>query len=269
MNPLVSVIVPTYNSEQFLEKCLASIRAQTHAHLELIVVDEQSNDHTMAIAQRYAHAIYSGGPERSIKRNIGIEKAQGDFVYVVDSDMELHPRVVEECVKIMADSLVGSVVTPEISQGEGFWAMCVAFDRAFRLQEKEPGIAEAARFFRRADIRAAGGYDPTIVGAEDWDLHNRMKRFGRCGKGQSPIYHHEGRVSLYKRVRKKYYYSRAFREYIRRYPRMATQQFSPFKLAYVKGYRDFLKHPILGMGVMILKNAEAFAGFVGLIFQHS
>ncbi len=266
MSLLVTVVVPTCNSARFLERCLASIKNQTYSHIELIVVDEYSVDATLAIAKRYASAIYSGGPERSIKRNIGIEQAKGELVFIIDSDMVLSSLAVAEGVAAMKDESVGGVVMPEISQGEGFWARCITLDRALRFCGNTPTIGEAARCFRKAEVKKIGGYDPEIVGAEDWDLHNRMVRFGHFVKIKAPIYHQEGRVSLYKRIKKKYYYSRSFRIYLKRYPRIAALQFSPFKWAYIRGFCRVFRHPALGIGLIILKGGEAVAGFAGLVF---
>ncbi len=268
MSLFVTVIVPTCNSSLFLERCLASIKQQNYSHVELIVVDENSTDATLAIAHRYASAVYSGGPERSVKRNIGITQAKGELVLIIDSDMELSPSVVTSCVEAMHNASISGVVIPEISKGEGFWAHCVMLDRALRFFGDGPTIGEAARCFRRVQVSAMGGYDPGIVGAEDWDLHNRMvARFGTALKIQSPIYHNEGRVSLYKRTKKKYYYSRAFRIYLKRYPTIAALQFSPFKLAYFRGFRALLRHPLLTVGLIVLKGGEAVAGLAGLVFH--
>lgn len=269
MYPLVSVIVPTCNSALFLEACLASIRQQTYPSLELIVVDEYSTDRTLEIAKRYAHAVYSGGPERSIKRNIGIEKAHGEYVLVIDSDMELTSEVVVQCVALAVQNTYRGIAIPEISVGEGFWAECIAFDRSMRLSANAVDISEAVRFFRREYALSVGGYDPTIVGAEDWDLHNKIAMQGSVGKVEAPIYHHEGQVSLYKRVRKKYYYSQAFRRYLRRYPTRGFLQFSPFKLSYLRAWRSLIAHPIVTCGLIIMKGGETTAGVLGLIFQNS
>ena len=70
--PLVSIIVPTYNSEKFLEGCLESIQKQTYSHIELIVVDNNSKDNTKEIARKYTEKVFNQGPERSAQVNFGV-----------------------------------------------------------------------------------------------------------------------------------------------------------------------------------------------------
>ena len=117
----VSIVIPAYNSEKTLEKCLKSIRDQTYGNIEIIVVDKFSKDRTVEIAKRYgARIIYDEG-ERTRAKNIGLKKAKGKYVLFVDSDMELSKEVVEECVNfIESDESIGGIVIPERSVGRSF-----------------------------------------------------------------------------------------------------------------------------------------------------
>ena len=82
----VSVVIPTLNSGETLEKCLASIRRNnTTYEYEIIVVDAGSNDGTIEIARKHADKILNGTPSR-INRNKGIENAEGDIICFTDSD---------------------------------------------------------------------------------------------------------------------------------------------------------------------------------------
>ncbi len=96
--PLVSVIVPTYNSAKFLEACLMSIKKQSYANVELIVVDNNSTDNTTEIARKFTDKVFNKGPERSAQVNFGVTQASGEYVYKVDSDFVLGINVVKECV---------------------------------------------------------------------------------------------------------------------------------------------------------------------------
>ena len=75
--PLVSVVVPTFNSERFLEKCLKSIRMQTYRNVEVIVVDNFSKDRTREIAEKCADLVLLKGYERSAQVNFGVRYAHG------------------------------------------------------------------------------------------------------------------------------------------------------------------------------------------------
>src|SRR5687768_3411679 len=75
--PLVSVVVPTRNSQRTIERCLRSIREQSYPAIELVVVDNFSTDDTFQISTELADLVISAGPERSAQRNLGIERASG------------------------------------------------------------------------------------------------------------------------------------------------------------------------------------------------
>ena len=97
-NSLVSVIIPTKNSANTLRDCLQSIKKQTYQNIEIIVVDNFSSDVTQSIAREYTSKVFEIGPERSAQVNYGVNKANGTYVYKVDSDFVLEPTVIEECI---------------------------------------------------------------------------------------------------------------------------------------------------------------------------
>lgn len=77
--PLVSVIVPTRNSEATVGRCLESIIKQNYSNVEIIVVDNYSDDRTRQIAEKYGAKIYLKGPERGAQVNFGVKKALGRY----------------------------------------------------------------------------------------------------------------------------------------------------------------------------------------------
>ena len=98
-NPLVSVIVPTRNSEKFLGKSLESIKNQTYKNIEIIVIDNNSTDDTKKIAKKYTGKIFNKGPERSAQVNFGVNQARGKYIYKVDADFALDKKVVTQCIQ--------------------------------------------------------------------------------------------------------------------------------------------------------------------------
>ena len=106
MEPLVSIIIHTRNSDKTLEKCLQSIKNQRYKNIEIIIVDQESEDNTLPIAKKFGVRIFSSpkslfynGPSRS--RNIGAKNAYGEIFYHLDSDMELSENIISESVEIM------------------------------------------------------------------------------------------------------------------------------------------------------------------------
>src|SRR5688500_6010720 len=97
-HPLVSVIITTRNEEQVIERLLTSVKAQTYPEIELLVVDNNSEDNTKKITQKYTSKVYDFGPERSAQRNYGASKAKGSYLLFLDADMKLEKDVISECV---------------------------------------------------------------------------------------------------------------------------------------------------------------------------
>lgn len=260
--PLVSIIIPTFNSERTIKLCLESIRRQTYPNIETIIVDEFSKDQTAGIAKKYA-TIYSVKGERSVARNFGIEKAHGDYVLVIDSDMELSPSVVEECVSQAKD--YDAIIIPEVSVGEGFWTKCRILERRCYWGESwGDEVIEAARFFPKKLVQEIGGYDPAIVGAEDWDLHQRVRKAGyKIGRVKSQIIHHEGKISFIKSIKKKMYYGQAFNLFRERYPDVFKK--AVLRTAFLKRWRLLVKDPIHASGVFIMKLGEGLGLWVGMM----
>jgi glycosyltransferase involved in cell wall biosynthesis len=263
-NKLVSVIVTTKNNTATLDDCLGSIAKQTYQPIELVVVDNFSTDDTLQIAKKYTDKAYTKGPERCTQRNMGVAKAKGEYVAIIDSDMILSPHVVEQCVAAIEKNGAAGVVIPEESFGEGFWAQCKKLERSFYV-----GVPymEAARFFRRETFRKAGGYDESLISGEDWDLSQRVEKLGKLNRVDTYIYHNEGRISLFKTIRKKYYYAQKFSAYQRKNPDSPklARQTSPAGryMLFLTRPGKLFKNPILGIGMLFMKSCEFSFGAAG------
>ncbi len=98
-NKKVSVIVPVYNMEKYLERCVDSILAQTYANLEVILVDDGSADSSGAICDSYAErdnrirVVHKANSGLSSARNAGLDIALGDYIGFVDSDDYISPEM--------------------------------------------------------------------------------------------------------------------------------------------------------------------------------
>lgn len=115
--PVVSVVIPVHNGEQYLRECLDSVLAQTLDRLEVIVVDDASTDGTAAILQRYL----SGEPRLRVitrwastgvsgARNAGLAQASGRYVAFVDADDVVSVSMYEDLVRL-AESMSAEVVS--------------------------------------------------------------------------------------------------------------------------------------------------------------
>jgi len=261
-DPLVSVIVPTKNSSLTIGECLASLKRQTYPNIEIIVVDNYSQDGTQEIAREYGR-VFSKGPERSAQRNFGAQKAKGAYLFFVDADMELTSQVVEECInEIRKDEKTKGIIIPEVSVGESFWARCKALERSCYLGDE---TMEAARFFEREIFERLRGYDERIAGGgEEYDLPQRVKEMGyKIARIPSRITHHEGRLKLFDSMRKKFYYAQTMNVYKRKHPELFSKQATLFRRAYFRHWKRLVKDPLHTLGFIFMKMCEFAAGAVG------
>ncbi len=208
-SPLVSVIVTTKNEEKNIENCLKSVRDQTFKNVELIVVDNFSEDRTVEAAKKFTPGVYSKGPERSTQRNYGAKLANGKYLLYLDADMFLSPTVIEECVEKCETCDVGALYIPEQIVGEGFWIRVRNFERGFY----NGTVVDAVRFVRKDLFDKTEGFDESLIGPEDWDLDRRIRKVGRTGIIDAAIFHNEGKFEMSRYLGKKKYYTGGIKEY--------------------------------------------------------
>lgn len=114
-NNLVSVIVPIYNVEPYLRKCVDSILAQTYINLEVILVDDGSPDGCPAICDEYKEkdervkVIHKSNGGLSDARNAGLDAMTGEYVTFVDSDDWLEFDVIQTLVNEAASNMIVSI----------------------------------------------------------------------------------------------------------------------------------------------------------------
>ena len=296
--PLVSVVVTTLNNEKTLKECLSSVKAQTYPAelMEIVVVDNFSQDRTKEIALEFTDLVFERGPERSAQRNYGIlEVASGSYILFLDTDMILAPKTVEKAVeKITAGDCVALYI-PEIVLGIKFLSRVRRFERSFY----DGTVVDAARFFSKDIFRKVGGFNHSMTGVEDWDLDKELRRKGRvellCSydfnmvegfvKSYDPselveamkkedfaypvLFHNESEISLYRYLAKKTFYTGYFNLYIEKWgeddPDVRKQLGFSYRFYEVffeqGGWRRLLRHPVITIGMYFLRF------LVGLIFS--
>ena len=193
INPLVSVVVVTYNSSKTVLETLESVKEQTYLNLELIVTDDCSTDNTLEICKQWIRknkeafkrvqiiesSINTG---ISINRNRGNFAATGEWIKHVDGDDRLFPSCVEDYMKYVKENPTKNIVFSPLSVfGEGDlekWRTLLHsnFDYAFSLNPRDFKILlckiclfPAPSLFINAEyFRQVGGYDESIRDLEDW-----------------------------------------------------------------------------------------------------
>ena len=192
--PLVSVIIPAYNAERFIERTLKSVLAQTYHNLEVIVVDDGSQDRTAEIVQSISQLdgrvklLQQPNSGVAAARNLGIQKSTGEFIAPIDADDIWYPENIEKQVKciINSDSSVGLVYSWSVDINEDDF-----LTGGFHASEQKGKVYlpllcrnfignGSAVLIRKTCLEKVGGYnnkelkDEHSHGSEDWELYLRI-----------------------------------------------------------------------------------------------
>ncbi len=207
---LVSVVVPCHNAAGFLHETLASILRQSYAHLEILLVDDGSDDDPLSVANslgderiRYLRIPASGGPSRP--RNLGVREARGDYIFFCDADDVMLPgKIAAQVARLDAQPDLGLVFTNfQVVDAGGavtnpdFLADYETFREVSRLPASAGGgldraglrrgllranfIGTSGVAVRKAVLDAVGGFDESLASSEDLDLWLRIARDFDCG----------------------------------------------------------------------------------------
>lgn len=107
--PLVTVIIPVYNVEEYIERCLNSILAQDYNNIELIIIDDGSTDNSLAVCNRFSavhgncQVLIQQNAGQGVARNLGITIASGEFICFVDSDDWIDSDLVKDMVSCLVN----------------------------------------------------------------------------------------------------------------------------------------------------------------------
>ena len=261
--PLISVIVPTKNSSKTLELCLQSIKNQTYKDVEILVVDNHSTDNTLEIARRYTQTVYTFSPERSSQINHGAMMSSGKYIYRVDSDFVLAPDIISEAVNTAESNnytaiLIHNTSDPSVS----FWAKVRKFERDMYGFDN---LNVAVRFIAREAFLSEGGFDSRLVYGEDYDLHNRIAKKYKIGRINAKEMHLGEYKSIMDIAKVNYYYGKTASLFLKKNRMRGLQQVSPFRIIYLRNFRQFLKHPVLATGFIIYQIVRYFFGALGML----
>jgi glycosyltransferase involved in cell wall biosynthesis len=200
MPPLVSVIIPCFNSGQFLADAVKSVFRQTYSALECIVIDDGSTDHTEDILRELL-AMYpslkamrktNGG--LSSARNMGLRLCSGSLISFLDADDVLLPDKIERQVAFLdSHPDVGLVYSDYLVVSEKLDAR--ALFTAEMPRDLDPLDAFCYRnwfnslvtLLRRTLIDEVGGFDEELAVAEDWDYWIRCAKVARLSYLEGPV----------------------------------------------------------------------------------
>jgi Glycosyltransferases, probably involved in cell wall biogenesis len=263
--PLVSIIVPTLNSEKTIEKCLTGIKNQTYHNIEIIVVDAGSDDMTVEIANQGNVNVIDANIKNVAKQtNIGAKMSKGEYIYRLDSDVVLSSYVVQECVEKCENGDCEAVSTywgpdPSIS----FWAKIRKFEKDCYKYDSSRNVS---RFYKKKVFDEIGGYNENITFGEDYDIQNRIKiRNYKIGFVEAEGLHLGEPTTLKEVISKQYYYGRTMKAFLKENKSRGLIQVSPIRKSFLINWKKFVKNPFLTLSFLfyeIIYYSSAIAGYL-------
>lgn len=173
-----SIIIPTFNDEQKIERALKSVINQTYSKWNLIIVDDGSTDNTEQKVQpylsnpriKYFKQTNSGV---SVARNTGVHNSTGEFIVFLDSDDEVKPNLLSDFKDII-----------EISPNVGFMSCGMLLLEEEKLPRLQPGISTfkysvmpGSFSIKREVFEGIGGYDTNLKQSENWEMTARALKY--------------------------------------------------------------------------------------------
>ncbi|GBD97290.1 MAG TPA: glycosyltransferase family 2 protein [Nitrospirae bacterium] len=184
---MISIVIPTYNASGFMPGLLDSIFKQAVDDMEVIIVDDCSTDNTVEIAGRYPTRVIemekNGGPAKA--RNRGVEAAQGDIIFFLDSDVIVLDGTIKEVEDYFknessAQCVIGICATEPLNKGfvPKYMAMFEYIHLLGTPDNKVSVFAPRCGAIKKELFLKAGGYDESYKGAdvEDFELARRINK---------------------------------------------------------------------------------------------
>lgn len=198
-SPLVSVVVPCYNSEKFIVETIESVLAQTYDNFELIVVDDGSTDNSGQLISQFndkrLNYLRRSNGGAGYARNLGIRQSRGEYIALLDSDDLYLPNNLKEKVQfleeneflglvhsqeIVFDSSTGS----EIKRTQGLHGNVL---KELLALEETVIHSPSSVVFRKSLIERAGYYREDIAVCEDWEFWVRLAKCSDFGYIAEPL----------------------------------------------------------------------------------
>jgi glycosyltransferase involved in cell wall biosynthesis len=185
-DPLISIIVPTYNRAHVLLRAIRSVLSQTFTDFELIIVDDGSTDETSLMVERFAsprvrYLRHNKNSGASSARNTGIEASRGHYIAFLDSDDEWGPSKLQEQVAIFSrvNAEVGVIYSgffydSKPSGKKKQFCLNLRGNIHETILIHNPGLNNSSALLKKECFQRCGLFDESLPASEDWDLFIRI-----------------------------------------------------------------------------------------------
>lgn len=255
---MISIVIPTKNSEKTLENCLNSITSQD-IETEIIIVDCLSNDGTIEVAKKFGARFFSENSGLAKARNTGFSHANGDKFVSIDSDMILEDGLLAEIQSNQSDAMI----LTEYGLGSSYFSKCKSLEKKCYIGDLS---IESIRVFSKKTYLEVEGYNPELLLGEDWDISQRVlsKGFSIC-RSKYKVFHNTDSLSLFNSLRKYFAYGKSLNALFKIRPD-SSNLFIFRNFFFIKYFNVLIKDPIHAFGLLLFKPLEFFCAFLGYLF---
>lgn len=182
---LVSVVIPFYNSENYIEETIQSVLHQSFSNIEIICVDNNSTDKSREIVEQLVlqdnriKILSETQPGANYARNKGLSEANGEFIQFLDADDVIVKDKLEKQVQVLQDESVDIVISDRATYNETLKEQLKVHE--FKRITEQPLqnaiskiIITGNPLYRTEFVKSIGGYLSSLVSAQDWEFHIRF-----------------------------------------------------------------------------------------------
>ncbi len=183
--PLISVVIPCFNDEKYVEKAVQSVLDQSYKEIEIIIVDDGSDLPTKNVLEKLQPKISLLITQENLgqgaARNKGIKQAKGKYILNLDSDDYFKPTFCAKAIEAFAKDGEITIVTCQARRFSKQRVIDVFTPKGGYINDfLFSNSALGSSMFKKSDWERVGGYDesPLIIGYEDWEFYIQLLKYG-------------------------------------------------------------------------------------------
>lgn len=207
-NPLISVIVPVYNVEKYLPKCIESIINSTYSNLEILLVDDGSTDQSAQICSSYAKIdnrikiVTKENGGLSSARNSGLDRAEGKYICFVDADDFIHPEMIKVLYKQLTDGTTDFVYCQYTKVYDNESVQYSNMPQSYTVEEKDRDMAFQTLLAEEVEIKLAWNklyraelfknlrYKEGYLHEDEFLIHHLLEKIKKIKKVNVSLYYY-------------------------------------------------------------------------------
>lgn len=181
----ISVIIPCYNAENFILRCIESVLQQDYKNIEIIVVDDGSTDHSVQKLTPYLDKIILVTQKNQgacVARNSGLAVATGDFIKFLDADDYLAEGILSSQADKLESLDDSSIVFGNLIQQHTDWNKLRSYHAFDNEKMTETliltGVITTSPLHRKSLLEKVNGFDPRFKNGQEWNMHIRLAASG-------------------------------------------------------------------------------------------